>query len=120
MIKRVKIPIYGGTLSFVIAKTIDEGAAEIKTEIDENLANGSSAICLRRDCLFFAIIIEEEVIDRPDIIAHESKHLVNYVFEDRGIRLDVTNDEAECYFLGWVVKEFHKAIDQYKKAKCKT
>ena len=40
-------------------------------------------------------------------IAHEAKHLVNKIFKDRGIGIDIENDEAECYLLGWIVRKIH-------------
>lgn len=48
----------------------------------------------------------------PGIIAHESKHIVNHIFEDVCQRLDLYNDEAECYLLGWVVDRIHEFINQ--------
>jgi len=119
MIVKNKIPIYGGSILFVVAESIEGGAKEMQTELESGYES-CDAITLKKDHANYAIIIEAQSINRPDIIAHESKHLVNYVFEDRGIGLDVSNDEAECYFLGWVVGQFHKAIEQYKKAQCKT
>jgi hypothetical protein len=38
--------------------------------------------------------------------AHEAKHLVNRTFRSRGVNLDPWNDEHECYFLDWYVKQF--------------
>lgn len=46
------------------------------------------------------------------IVAHESKHVVNSVFEYIGMKLDPINDEAECYLLQWVVNHIHQAIHQ--------
>jgi hypothetical protein len=113
-----KIPIYFGTFTVVIADSISDGLKALGADV--NADETQCAITLRRDHLHYAIIILEGEIQRPGVIAHESKHLVNYVFEDRGIRLCVDNDEAECYFLTWVVNTFYKAIhkhlDQIEKA----
>ena len=43
-------------------------------------------------------------------VAHECKHLVNSAFRWCGIKLDNDNDEAECYFLTYVVNEVYKHI----------
>lgn len=50
----------------------------------------------------------------PGIIAHECKHAVNRIFGDIGQRLDVFNDEAECYLLGWFVNRVHEFTDKHK------
>ena len=39
------------------------------------------------------------------IIAHEVVHLVNRLFEDRGIVLDVKNDECQAYLTGWFFEQ---------------
>ena len=46
---------------------------------------------------------------KPGEIAHECKHAVNVIFSYRGVRLSLTNDEPECYFLDWMVTTVHKA-----------
>lgn len=51
----------------------------------------------------------------PDHVAHESKHIVNRVFRDRGINLDLINDEPECYLLGWVFEKIYKTLKKWKK-----
>lgn len=41
-------------------------------------------------------------------IAHECKHLVNEIIIDFGGKLDLNNDETECYLLMWVIDEIYK------------
>ncbi len=38
-------------------------------------------------------------------VAHECKHLVNFIFIKLGMALDVENDEHECYLLDWLVTQ---------------
>lgn len=38
----------------------------------------------------------------PLVIAHESLHVVNLVFRDRGVKVKNYNDEHQAYFLDWV------------------
>lgn len=50
----------------------------------------------------------------PDIVAHECKHLVNMIFKYCHLKLDVDNDEAECYLLEWTVKKVYDVINGNK------
>jgi hypothetical protein len=40
-------------------------------------------------------------------LLHEIVHAVVYVLEQRGVKIDSENDEAFCYYVGWV---FEKSI----------
>ena len=57
----------------------------------------------------------------PDVshgaIAHESKHITNYIFSNIGAMLDPENDEPECYLLGWIVDFATYALEKYKNKK---
>jgi len=48
----------------------------------------------------------------PHVIAHETVHLVNLIFKDRGVYLDLENDEPQAYLTGWV---FNKIFTSLKK-----
>jgi len=39
------------------------------------------------------------------IIAQELVHLKNYIYQDKGIKLDRFNDEPEAYLTGWLFKQ---------------
>lgn len=46
------------------------------------------------------------------VIAHESKHIVNFIFKEIDYLIDMDNDEVECYLLGWVVNEINKFLNE--------
>ena len=46
----------------------------------------------------------------PSAIAHEAVHVVNQIFKDRYIKLDIDNDEPQAYLLGWVVEKCHETL----------
>lgn len=48
------------------------------------------------------MIFEREHIT-AGTIAHEAIHTKNHIFDSIGFRLDPTNDEAEAYFVHWLV-----------------
>lgn len=95
--KVIDIPIYNGRL--IMLKVYDWG--EINKKYGYNLDD------LHKACVFKDFNDEIVVVFKgeasPSIIAHEAVHIVNHVFKDRGVKLDVENDEPYAYFIGWVV-----------------
>lgn len=61
--------------------------------------------------IFKGINIECEL---ADTIAHEADHLCNQLFKSIGATVDVNNDEAHAYLLGWVVKQITKNYLKFK------
>jgi len=58
----------------------------------------------------FRLFLRSEENISVGTIAHECKHIVNYIFDARGIKLDTDNDEPECYLLGWLVDKICSII----------
>jgi len=58
----------------------------------------------------FTLFLRNEVKVSVGTIAHECKHIVNFIFEARGIKLDLNNDEPECYLLEWLVNKIYSII----------
>ena len=48
---------------------------------------------------------------RIDIIAHESVHVTNSIFQDTHIDFNYENDEHYAYMVGWVAKCIEEAFD---------
>lgn len=50
--------------------------------------------------------------DRLDIgvLAHEIVHIVNIIFNARGLKLDSNNDEFQAYLTGWLFKHLYDKI----------
>ncbi len=48
-------------------------------------------------------------------MAHEATHMVNFVFQERGIKLDADNDEAQAYYMSFIVDLAVEALLEYKK-----
>jgi hypothetical protein len=38
-------------------------------------------------------------------LAHECLHVTNMILERAGVRVDLDNDEAQAYLLGWLMKK---------------
>lgn len=52
---------------------------------------------------------------RPPQMAHEVKHAVNVIFADKGVKLSLSNDEAECYYIERIMEIVCKAQKEYHK-----
>jgi hypothetical protein len=51
-------------------------------------------------------------------VAHECIHASNWVFEDRGAKLDPDNDEAFCYYHMYLMREVLEAIETVPAEEC--
>lgn len=108
-----KIPLYYGRLYIYFSDNLDEVFEEIGTEPE---VRGSTSIpdcaagAFSLDGNHYLVFLIEEIT--PGIIAHEVKHFVNHLFDERGIYLDTGNDEPECYLLSWAVDKVHDAMER--------
>lgn len=120
-IKKVRIPTYGGRLWIIINPSIKHAIDKLEDITSESIhmkdQRGYEAYAYsgldekhRHRVMLFL-----KPNAKPGEIAHECKHAVNVIFSYRGVRLSLTNDEPECYFLDWMVTTAHKAIDGYRK-----
>ncbi|RIV23617.1 hypothetical protein DYU11_11590 [Fibrisoma montanum] len=93
----VKIPLYFERLRILVSEVLE------KPEYD-------AYVMFQKDEMVLHI--------KPDasigIIAHETVHIVNHVFKQCGILLDVDNDEPQAYLTGWVANQIYKAIHERK------
>ena len=104
---KVQIPLYRSHLIIICADDIEEVAKKYKVEgVSRDLY----------DAYVFRYKGNYVYVQEPSVtygvIAHEAKHIVNYLFADTGVKLDVENDEAECYLLGWLVDKIYEMINK--------
>lgn len=111
------IPIYGGEFWIGFADDFTKFGKEHDMDINET-SNGCIGLTLRNiddhHAGKYCILIKNNKI-RPDIIAHEAIHLANYLFEDRGVRHSLKDDEHFAYFVDWVVQMVFQAVYKLKK-----
>jgi hypothetical protein len=124
--KSLTVPIYGNHLHIVIIENWDEDIIKVNkkfynnfTKNDEVLGlsqqRGQSTLIIinvERHKKIYSGNIEIEIIAT---IAHEAVHACNTIFESKGIRLDVNNDEPQAYFVDYLVKEIYKCYLKHKK-----
>ena len=107
--KKIIIPIYPVNFTIIEFETDDElqkmfNDVHFLQEI--NSFNGGVFEYKEHLYVCFRKINEDgKSYPTPGIIVHESKHLVNEVFNRVGAELDLNNDEPEAYLLQWVFEE---------------
>ena len=113
MERKYKIPIYGGKMIIVFFNPETKKAVCDKYGLDVDEMNCYDAVMFKHRSIAEYVIVFKDYRLTPGIIAHESKHLLNEVFKYNGLNLDLNNDEAECYFLTWIVNRVHETIRKF-------
>ena len=93
MRKRIKIPIYNQYFYLVVTD-----------EENENYMAWVDVV----DGMLTATFIKDHVSD--GIIVHESVHLVNFLYERVGAKLDIINDEHQAYLTQWFFETIKKNL----------
>jgi len=53
--------------------------------------------------------------NEPEVLAHESLHILSYVMQHAGMKWDVDNDESLAYLIGYTAKELDAAWNKAHK-----
>ncbi len=104
--KTIKIPIYGGQLTMVLADDLSYVEKMFKTPSLENFG----AVTLKKDSEYKEYLVAFTDKDHLSNIAHEIVHLKNYIFKDCAIALDYENDEPEAYLTGWLFDQMYNFL----------
>lgn len=111
-VKRYDIPIYFGYLYVVLSDNFQESAEKLHLPVGETPLKCFGACTWGKHNK--KNVTEYFLFFPPDpshmSIAHESLHVVNWIFNDRNIKLDVVYDEPQAYLLGWVVTKVYESI----------
>jgi len=111
ILKKHKIPIYGGQLwvcvtnSFMKSVEFIENTTDVRLDDEKHDLRKTAAITYKFYLPDgrFRILIVMKPRTTVSFIAHESLHAVNWIFDHAGIKYSISNDEPQCYLLGWVV-----------------
>ena|SRR3982751_3589708 len=109
---KIFVPIYYGELHIVIADDFTKWHNLDKSVNDYK----ALSTCINEKDSHWAIFIHPEYLDDHGLIAHEALHIVGYIFACIKCKMDLDNDEPQCYLLAWVVGEVYKAICKYRKS----
>lgn len=102
----IEVPIYNCKVTVILDKDLKYVQDLYKTK---DLSN-YGAVTMRVPDRFCEYVIAFEYSE-PQIIAHEVVHLVNYIYQDRCIELDLKNDEPQAYLTGWLVEQINNIIN---------
>ena len=107
--KRVKIPIYYGTLIMI---KVDDNFDEVNKKYGTNADNSWAGFVFRhktKDDIQYIVVFQGK--PQGSVIAHECVHLVNHTYIDRLMELDPFNDEPQAYLTSW----YYAQIDNFFK-----
>lgn len=111
ILKKHKIPIYGGELWVCIANSFSKAIEQIENDTDIKIDKEKDDLrkCAAITYQFyekdrFRVLIILKPHSSVSFISHESLHAVNWIFQHCGVKYSLTNDEPQCYLLGWIVQ----------------
>lgn len=107
IIYKKKIPIYFGELLVIFNDDFEEVTKKYRLDIEEPNNCGGWSIQMSNGLGATRYMIILQKTTRHSIISHEALHTVNRILFDRGIESDYSNDEAECYLIGYIIKEIY-------------
>ena len=108
--KKVRIPLYGGSLFVMIAEDYEKEKKELHKDWQPDRSDfmGYS----ESNSGTYVVILNKKYIrndfDLVSTIAHEADHIVSFIFKRVGIKLDLYNDEPHAYLLGYLVEQIYR------------
>ena len=117
--KSLNVPLYGTRLHIVVTEDFKQDREEINKKFHQKFEESDTFLGFTERRQGHCVVIlnkgrhkqiyktkwQEELIDT---LTHETAHTVNFIFNDKGIKLDSYNDEPQAYLTGWVSKELYK------------
>lgn len=122
LIRKTRIPVYRSRLWIVICPSLTKAIDKVEDQINTKIHSDKDKLSTRaytyasideNGAKTFILILRPA--SKPGEIAHETKHLLNIIFNWHGVKLSLTNDEPECYYLERMIDQVHNTIKQYKK-----
>ena len=108
-ITNVEVPLYFSTLQIVIAKNLNKALKKMK--IKDHAEDYEAFVIVKRH--------KSIVFIKPSAtigtIAHETVHVVNNVFKNASVQLDIDNDEPQAYLTKWIVDKIYNALIKHNK-----
>lgn len=99
----ITIPLY--EQKFVLIQTND--FKKVEAEFDLTSTDGFNALVFKKNNRIHAVFNYEA---DASIVAHESVHICDYIFQDCFIKPDLENNEPYAYLMGWIVEKIHKHL----------
>lgn len=106
--KKIKIPVYNSTLYIYLVDNLKDVAQDLNYHFNdvENMWAITFKNCSDDNILYVAFT--PDYINK--VIAHECVHLVNLLFDCKGVKLNLEDDENQAYWTGWFYDEIEKVL----------
>ena len=122
IVSKFRAPTYGLSIWVVVCRSFKKSSDFIEEHFDEKCMDKEDMASTRA----FAFCPYDEngvphvvLLFKPHAtineICHECNHAKNLIFQYHGVKLSLSNDESESYFLGWMAGACDRAIKKYKK-----
>jgi hypothetical protein len=105
----IYVPLYQSKLTIIL----DKNLSYIEKKYGTTSLSDYGAVTMRVPNKFGEYVMAFEYTEGT-IIAHETVHLKNHIYEDCGMELDKVNDEPEAYLMGWLFKEIETFLKKNK------
>ena len=115
MIFKIEIPVYNSFIWVYVEESTESILKHVKKIYGRNAPDDlfdldeytDARVVIYNGCPR-AVIFKGDVT--PPIVSHEMLHVVCSLLNNRGLRFSEDSEEAFCYLLGYLVKEFYKKI----------
>lgn len=100
----IKIPIYNYYIKVVLFEDYKEVNKKYNTDFSNSTdemvyeSNGGAVALFRKDKL------------KPNVIVQECVHIVNFLFKEKGIKLDINNDEPQAYLMDYIFEKINTSL----------
>jgi hypothetical protein len=106
--KIYSLPIYTGNMKIIVADDFVSAKQQFEIEVDDDMLKADAlTIPVQFDNGYMDYIVMFKPSATIGTMAHEAKHLLNMIWEQHGIKLDIHNDEPECYYLEWLMSTIY-------------
>ena len=102
---KIELPIYYGRITLLISKNLN---FDTNHYLNINISEGIEAYSYKKKEHNYIIGIKKDV--ELYNIVHEIVHIVNFIYEDHGIKLSKSNDEHQAYLTGYLFNEIFKLL----------
>ncbi len=121
-IRKFRAPVYGMSVWVIVASSIPKAIDYVEDIVDFKLHEEENRISTKAYTVAYTsekgkrhIFLFLRPSADPGSIAHEIKHACNFIFSWVGVKLSVTNDEPECYYLGMMTNKVYHILKSFKK-----
>ena len=81
----------------------------IHLSVVDDIGNCSAYVDIYKEEKVLHVVLQKDKIT-PSLIVHETVHLVNAIFNFKGVKLDTENDESQAYLTEFIFNEISKRI----------